>query len=103
MDSQIDVVFKLHKVPNSLAIGINYKDPQEDLIRLKDFMTLDLSPFIQQKYVSTSDNPFFKTNELQSFNYALVSMVYFHETGNYESGFTTLTRKKDNTWEHRSK
>jgi hypothetical protein len=103
MDSQIDVVFKLHKVPNSLTIGINYKDSQEDLLRLKDFMSLDLSPFIQQKYVSTSENPFFEQDQLQAFNYVLVSMVYFQETGNYESGFTTLTRKKDHTWELRSK
>ena len=96
----MDTVYKLHDVPNNLVITFRYDEGNmEEHVRLRNYLTLDLSDCLQRKYVNKKKNPFSSDGGgLPQIKYKLISMVSYEDRENYESSYHTFVRQPDQSW-----
>jgi len=93
-----DRVYKIHSLPNNLLITMIYKDQADrKYLRLKNFMEIDMQPFIHQKFYNFKMNPFHLEKQDQ-FKYKLCSLIIYSSNNPTREGYITYVRHRDNTW-----
>ena len=98
-----DRVYKIHSLPNNLLVTMIYKDAQENkYLRLKNFMEIDMEPFIHEKFYNFKTNPFHLEKQDQ-FKYTLSSLIIYSNNNPTREGYITYVRQKDGSWARFSK
>jgi hypothetical protein len=79
-----------------------YKETDDKHIRLKNFMEIDMQPFINEKLFDFKSNPF-HTEKQDQFKYKLTSLIVYSNSHPCRDSYSTYVRQKDSTWMKYSK
>lgn len=93
-----DKVFKIRELPNNLLLTFDYESTDMNRnLRLRNYMEVDMSPFIQPKFYNTESNPFHNERQEQ-FRYKLISLITFNHQAPTRDGYITYTQGEDGRW-----
>ena len=93
-----DKIYKIHSLPNNLLVGISYKNSEVNkFLRLRNFMEIDMAPFINKEFFHFKSNPFHLERPDQ-YKYKLVSLIVYSTSEPTKDGYITYVRQKDNSW-----
>lgn len=97
-DALADKVYKIHTLPNHLLFTLIYKQSSSGkYLRLKNFMELDMQPFINPEFYNLGANPFHLERD-DVFKYKLTSLIVYSSNNPTRDGYITYVRQKDGTW-----
>lgn len=97
-DGLADKVYKILSLPNNLLITMVYKQSETGkFLRLKNFMELDMQPFITQQFYNSKTNPFHLERE-DNFKYKLTSLIVYSSSNPTKDGYLTYVKQKDGSW-----
>jgi hypothetical protein len=98
VDSLADKVFTIHTLPNNLLITMIYKASEgHKFLRLKNFMEIDMKPFIKQEFYNNSQNPFHLEKQEMT-TYKLTSLIVYSSDQPLSEGYMTYVKQKDGSW-----
>lgn len=98
IDTLADKVYKIHTLPNNLLFTLMYKQTSSGKhLRLKNFMDLDMKPFINTEFYNAAANPFHLERD-DIFKYKLTSLITYSTNEPTRDGYITYVRQKDGTW-----
>ena len=101
----LDECYRLHELPNNLMFTFRYVETEmEEHMRLRNFMSINLSKNCQKKYMNTDRNPFADPENTDvDCDYTLKTMVCFNDTSNADSSYFTYVKQRDNQWKKYSR
>jgi hypothetical protein len=77
---------------------MNYKQSEGlKFLRLKNFLEIDMKPFIKLEFYNASENPFHLEKQ-DSYNYKLTSLIVYSSNEPLSEGYMTYVKQKDGSW-----